>query len=225
MKTYNYQPVQLDLPELRVLESKHGRVYITPSGKHLPSVTTVTGFEGKDGIEIWRRANPREAQRVCDRGNTIHSMMEHLLKNEGVVLCEHSDVNELYEMLKSHVETKIDNVYALEQHMWSESVGLAGRVDCICDYDGKLSVVDFKGSTREKHTSGIKNYFQQATAYSLMFQELTGRKVEQIVILVACETGVLQEFVKKPVEYVPGLLSSLQLYNQWYQLNPITVEL
>jgi len=225
LKQYNYQPIQLNLPELTVHETKNGRVYITPSGKHLPSVTTVTGFEGKDGIEIWKRSNPREAQRVIDRGNLIHSMMEHLLKNEDVALCEHSAVNELYEMLKSHVESKIDNVYALEQHMWSESVGLAGRVDCICDYDGKLSVVDFKGSTREKYESGIKNYFQQATAYSLMFQELTGRKIEQVVILVACETGTLQEFIKKPTEAVPGLLRAIQLYNQWYQLNPVTVEL
>lgn len=107
--------------------------------------------------------------------------------------------------------------------MWSESIGLAGRADCICDYDGKLSVVDFKGSTREKTESGIKNYFQQATAYSLIFQEITGRKVEQIVIVVGTEEGILQEFVKKPIDYVNGLLRAIQLYNQWYQLNPITV--
>jgi genome maintenance exonuclease 1 len=104
--------------------------------------------------------------------------------------------------------------------MWSESIGLAGRVDCICDYDGKLSVVDFKGSNKEKAESGIKNYFQQATAYALMYQEITGRKVEQIVILVANETGVLQEFKRKPIDYVDGLLRAFQLYKQWHEIKP-----
>jgi genome maintenance exonuclease 1 len=219
---YNYTPCVIECEELRVVENKYGRAYISPTGKPLPSVTTVTGFEGKDGFDIWKRKNPQEMQRVCDRGNTIHSMMEHLLKNEEVVLCEQEDVNALYRNLRDHVETKIDNVYALEKHMWSDRIGLAGRVDCICDYDGKLSVVDFKGSTREKYESGIKGYFMQATAYALMFQELTGRKVEQIVILVSCETGTLQEFIKKPIEYVPGLLRAIHLYNQWQELQPTT---
>ena len=106
--------------------------------------------------------------------------MEKLLKNEEVDLTENIEIDSLFNIMSNHVSTKIDNVYALEQQMWSENIGLAGRADCICDYDGKLSVVDFKGSTREKTESGIKNYFQQATAYALMYQEITGKPVEQI---------------------------------------------
>lgn len=222
MKKYNYIPIQLNLPALQVVEGEEGRTYLTPSGRKLPSVTTVTGFEGKDGFDIWRRKNPREAQRVVDRGNKIHSMMEHLLKNEEVELTEDIQIDSLFTMLKNHCENHIDNVHALETQMWSESIGLAGRADCICDYDGKLSVVDFKGSNKEKTESGIKNYFQQATAYALMYQEITGKKVEQIVVLAACETGVLQEFKKKPIDYVDGLLNAIKLYNQWYDLKPTT---
>ena len=220
MKKYNYIPVDLGLAPLSVVEGEEGRTYHSPSGRRLPSVTTVTGFEGKDGMEIWRRKNPREAIRVVERGNKLHSMMEHLLKNEEVELTEDVEIDSLYEMLKNHVENHIDNVYALEQQMWSESIGLAGRADCICDYDGKLSVVDFKGSNKEKTESGIKNYFQQATAYALMYQEITGKKVEQIVVLAACETGTLQEFKKKPIDYVDGLLNAIKLYNQWHEIKP-----
>lgn len=197
-------------------------MYVTPSGKKLPSVTTVTGFEGKDGIEIWRKKNPREAARTCDRGNKIHSMMESLLKNEEVELTEDIEIDSLYSMLRQNAEMAIDNVYALEAQIWSEEIGLAGRMDCLCDYEGKLSIVDFKGSTREKTESSIKNYFQQATAYALMVQEATGMKVDQIVILVACETGTLQVFKKKPIEYVDGLLNAIKLYNQWNDLKPPT---
>ncbi len=220
MKKYNYIPAQLDLESLVAVQGEEGRTYQTPSGIKLPSVTTVTGFEGKEGFDIWRRKNPAESVRVVDRGNKIHSMMEHLLKNEEVELTENVEIDSLFHMLKNHVEDHIDNVYALETQMWSESIGLAGRVDCICDYDGKLSVVDFKGSNKEKAESGIKNYFQQATAYALMYQEITGRKVEQIVILVANETGVLQEFKRKPIDYVDGLLRAIQLYKQWHEIKP-----
>ena len=217
MKKYNYIPVDLGLAPLTVVEGEEGRTYVTPSGRKLPSVTTVTGFDGREGIEIWRRKNPAEAQRTCDRGNKLHSMMEHLLKNEEVDLTENIEIDSLFNMMKTHCESRIDNVYALEKQMWSETIGLAGRADCICDYDGKLSVVDFKGSTREKTESGIKNYFQQATAYSLMYREITGKKVDQIVVLVACETGTLQEFIKKPIDYVDGLLSAIKNYQQWYE--------
>lgn len=213
---FNYTPVEISTSHLEVVnEDGNGRLYRTPSGMLLPSVTTVTGFEGKRGMEIWRSKNPREANRVVERGHTIHSMMENLLKNEEVELTGNEDVDSLYHMLREQAEKKITNVYALEQQLWSESIGLSGRVDCICDYDGKLSVVDFKGATREKYESGIQNYFQQATAYSIMFQEITGRKVEQIVILIATETGIVQEFVKKPFNYVEGLVEAINKYKKW----------
>ena len=133
MKTYNYIPTELNLPPLIQVEGEEGRTYLTPSGMKLPSVTTVTGFEGKDGFDIWRRKNPAEAVRVIDRGNKIHSMMEHLLKNEEVELTENVEIDSLFGMLRNHVEDQIDNVYALEKQMWSEKIGLAGRVDCISD--------------------------------------------------------------------------------------------
>lgn len=210
--TFNYQPIDLNLPPLQCLEGEEGRVYVTPNGIHLPSVTTVTGFEGKDGFAIWRRKNPLEAVRVIDRGNRIHSMMESLLKNEPVPLTENAEIDSLYHMLRDDAEKKIGLVHGLELQMWSERIGLAGRADCICEYDGTLSVVDFKGSTREKTKSGIKNYFQQATAYALMFEEITGMKVGQIVVLVACETGTLQVFKEKPIDHVNGLARAMRIY-------------
>jgi hypothetical protein len=225
LKKYNYTPWNFNLPTLQTIEGEEGRTYRTPSGKRLPSVTTVTGFEGRDGIEIWRRKNPREAQRTCDRGNKIHSMMEKHLMNEDVDLTENVEIDSLYQMLKEHVVHHIDNVYALEAQIWSEKIGLAGRMDCLCDYDGKLSIVDFKGSTKEKTPSSIKNYFQQATAYALMVQEVTGKRVDQIVVLVACETGTMQEFIKKPIDYVDGLLNAIKLYNQWQTLQMPTLDL
>lgn len=217
---YDYNPIDMNLPMLQLLEENNSRIYVTPSGRKLPSVTTVTGFDSKEGFAIWRRMNPREGIRVIDRGNKIHSMMENLLMNEEVVPADDIEIDSLFSMIKNHVCSRIGRIYALEAQMWSESIGLAGRADCICEYEGKLSIVDFKGSTREKNESGIKNYFQQATAYALMYQEIMNTKVEQIVILIASETGVLQEFKKKPIDYVDGLLTAIRAYEKHNQLKP-----
>ena len=97
-------------------------------------------------------------------------------------------------------------------------VSLAGRVDCVAEFDGKLSIIDFKGSTKPKREEWIENYFHQATAYALMFEEKTGITIENIVIMIANEDGTNQIFVKKPISYVEGLFESIKTFykdNGW----------
>ena len=101
---------------------------------------------------------------------------------------------------------------ALEAPLWSHNLRLAGRVDCVAEFDGKLSIIDFKGWTRKKNPSKISNYFCQATAYSIMWKEMMGENIEQIVVLISSEDGANQIFVKNPMEYVPELKRMLDLY-------------
>ena len=91
-------------------------------------------------------------------------------------------------------------------------------MDCVAEYKGKLSIIDFKSSRREKKLEYIENYFAQATAYSIMWQQLTGQKIEQIVILITCEDGSIQEFVEKPTSYVKRLKEMIDYY--WYSTSP-----
>ena len=119
---------------------------------------------------------------------------------------------ELFLQMKDEVD-KIDNVRCTEMCLASENVGLAGRADCIAEYDGKLSIIDFKGSTRKKYKASIENYFLQATAYSLMWQEMTGEKVDQVVVLIGCETGETQVFTDNPVNWVRSLRREIEEYN------------
>ena len=103
----------------------------------------------------------------------------------------------------------IDNVYAQEVPLYSKLLKLAGRVDCVAEYKGKLSIIDFKGSTREKRISDIDNYFQQATAYAIMWKELTGQTIDQIVILITSEDGSTQEIVDNPINHVASLRQTI----------------
>ena len=97
---------------------------------------------------------------------------------------------------------------------------MAGRVDCIAEYDGKLSIIDFKTSTTERNDEWNENYYIQASAYAEMFEEQTGTPIEQIVILVVTEDGAVQEFVKEKYDYIPLLVESIDNFTKdWEEEN------
>jgi genome maintenance exonuclease 1 len=165
----------------------------------------------------WRAENPKEAKRVTNRGNTFHSLIEDYLNNEfdldrdkGEV---RPDILELFIQLQPELD-KIDNIVALEVPLWSETVGLAGRVDCIAEHDGELSIIDFKGATRKKRPSDIENYFLQATAYALMWQDRTGEEIKKFKILISCEDGEMQVFEGKPITYAKKLHEAIKEYKE-----------
>jgi|TARA_R110000824_G_scaffold125902_3_gene285206 genome maintenance exonuclease 1 len=193
-----------------------GRYYSTPKGK-LPSVTTVTGFKKSKFFAKWRAENPKEAKRVTTRGNTFHSLIEDYLNNEFEVERDKGeirpDILELFLQLQPELD-KIDNILALEVPLWSDTVGLAGRVDCVAEHDGELSIIDFKGATRKKRTSDIENYFLQATAYALMWQDRTGKEIKKFKILISCEDGTAQVFEGAPIQYTKKLYDTIQEYKE-----------
>jgi ATP-dependent exoDNAse (exonuclease V) beta subunit len=195
----NIKPVELERKEIA-----GQRFYQTPDGL-FPSVTTVTGHEKKKFFAEWRKNNPTESERVCSRGNTLHSVVEKYLLNEKININEYDDnIRDLFLTLKPELD-KINNIRCLEFPLWSKTLELAGRVDCIAEYNKELSVIDFKGSTKTKFKKDIENYFTQATAYALMWQERTGERIKNIKILMATEDGVCQIFEEKPIDYVRSL--------------------
>jgi genome maintenance exonuclease 1 len=201
------------LTDVKLTEvDKNGkRFYSTPDGE-FPSVTTVVGFQKQKFFAEWRRKNPEESKRVTGRGTKFHSLIEKYIMNEPLDLdTENSNLKALFLLLKPEID-KIDNIVALESPLWSKILGLAGRTDCIAEYDGKLSIIDFKASTKEKREQDIDNYFMQATAYALMYQERTGIVIDNFAILVACEDGLRQVFQDKPIKYVRRLKEAIVKY-------------
>ena len=76
------------------------------------------------------------------------------------------------------------------------------------------TIIDFKTSRKLKKEEWIEDYFLQCTAYSIMFEELTGNPINQIVILVVTENGTVQEFIKDKREYIP---LSEKIIEEWYE--------
>jgi genome maintenance exonuclease 1 len=205
--THNFYNIPKDC--IQQLESENIRGYSTPDGI-FPSVTTVVGWEKQKKFAEWRKKNAKESQRVCDRGTLLHSKIESYILNEEV----QTDVNdELFSLIKKEVDN-VNNICALEQPLWGKITGLAGRVDCIAEYKKELAVIDFKASTMPKKKVDIQNYFCQAAAYSLLWQERTGESVPNIVILIANEQGFCQVFKEKVINFIEPLKNCIDTYKK-----------
>jgi hypothetical protein len=212
IKNFTHKPIEIDI-NLKEVTLEGSRFYETPEGI-FPSVTTVVGWKKQRFFAEWRNKNPEESKRVTSRGTKFHKLIENYLSNETIDFDDvHSSQKSLFNLLKPELD-KIDNIVALEKALFSKTIGLAGRVDCIAEYDGKLSIIDFKASTKEKRERDIDNYFAQATAYALMLQERTGIVVDNFAILIACEDGMRQVFTDKPLKYVRHLSRLIKEYKE-----------
>lgn len=207
--------------ELKSVTTEKGRVYKTPGGKFYPSITTVLSYSSdKSFLEEWRnRVGEQEAYKITkkssDRGTKLHDVCEKYLLNElndFKIRMMMPDIKDFFLQLRPHIDKNIGDVYGLELPLYSDSLKLAGRTDCIAEWDGKLSVVDYKNSIKEKKEEWITGYFLQCSAYAVMFEERTGRKIEQIVVAIANEEGKPQIFIKQKDKYLEELQSYIERF-------------
>ena len=212
---FNYCP-PVKLPDLESKTFEDGkRYYVTPEGEKLPSVTTVLGAMKKAEIMAWRKRVGEEAanaisRKAAGRGTNVHTLCERYLNNQdlGNIM---PDAKEMFADLVPYLD-KIDNIWYQEQALWSHQLGLAGRVDCIAEYEGELSVIDFKTSKRIKTKESIQDYFWQTCAYALMTEELTGIPVNDLVIIMAVDNEKPIIFKEKTEDHIEGLLKAIQFY-------------
>ena len=194
------------------------RVYEIGDQKY-PSISTICSFRNRKSIAEWRaRVGAEEANKISKRattaGTTVHSMIEDYLNNE--LDLEKYDGKHLAKILFTQAKpmlARINNIHFQEAPLYSHEFAIAGRVDCIAEFDGKLSIIDFKTSSKEKKEEWVEGYFVQETGYAKMYEERSGIKVEQIVTLITCQTGDTQVFIKNPDDYVPLLRDYIQEYN------------
>jgi genome maintenance exonuclease 1 len=212
---FNYCPPK-QLQDLQSETFPDGkRYYRLPDGTKLPSVTTVLGAMKKDAIMAWRkRVGEAEANRISKkatgRGTNVHSLCEKYLNNESLGEMM-PDAQEMFLSLKPLLN-RINNIHYQEQALWSTQLEMAGRVDCIGEFDGQLSVIDFKTSKKVKSKVQIEDYFWQTSAYALMYEELIGRPINNLVIIMAVEDDQPLLFQEKTEHHIDGLVKAIQFY-------------
>lgn len=214
------------LPDLEVTTTDNGRFYKLPSGTLAASVTTILGYgeDKKKSLLEWRKkVGEEEANRIsrvaCGRGTRMHKLCEDYLENKDNILKgSMPDAASFFKQIKPYVD-KINNIHYMEDALYSEKYRIAGRVDCIAEYDGVLSVIDFKTSSKMKKKEWISSYFQQTTAYSLMYEEHLGLTIDQIVVIIATESGTPQVFIEQSSNWKESLIDIIKNYYDQETLN------
>ena len=225
---FTHTPPLNELPPLKAKNVNGKRFYEHLETKEAyPSITSVLSIRDKKGLHEWRQRVGEEVAnhvmiQAANRGTAVHNMVEDYLNNVDLEQVDKYKKQFLPRMMFNVLKpelSKINNIRLQEAQMFSSDYTVAGRVDCIAEYDGVLSIVDFKTSTKEKNESWIENYFIQGSAYAEMFKEHFGEEVTQIVILIVTEEGTTQVFKKNKVDYLPKLKEAVENFYKWIENN------
>lgn len=225
MSSFNHVPVKT-LPEMKVKTQIDGkRYYTTPDGNKYPSITTLLGHKEKPWLVDWRNSlghdkAAKETKRASERGDIIHKLIEIYLSNKltSEITRKHDPEHIAgFNQVKLRLN-KVDNIRAQEVALYSDTLKVAGRIDCIGEYDGKLSVIDFKTSTNVKDKGMIEDYFLQTTAYAIMWAEIIGEPIEDVTIIMSVEKGMAPMLFREKIDkYVSPLLKRIDEYYKDHQ--------
>ena len=212
--------------ELEKKEVDGIRLYNLPNGDWVPSITSVTSFYNREVFRKWRkRVGDTEANRITKesttRGTDYHEAAQAYLENRELDWNNYLPLTEFMFKSSQPYLDKIGKIHAIERTLYSEYLGLAGRVDCIAEYDGELAIIDFKTSKKIKPEKWIEQYFVQETAYACMYYELTGIPVEKLITIMVTPEGDVHvydkrnksDYIKLLVKYVKEFVGNRMVVN------------
>jgi len=214
MKTFNHRNDIGDFEIPDRVEKDGKRYYLTPDGNHYPSITSILSQQENLGLEAWKeRVGEKEAKRISKEsariGTAVHQLAEYYLSNIQVKLDkEEKIIIDTFNRLR-FLLGNINNIVGLEIPLFSDLIRVAGTCDCIAEYNGKLSIIDFKTSRRPKKEDWVDDYYMQTFAYKLMFEEMTGIEIQQVVILIASVESFDVQVFKKPAKDADEWLEKL----------------
>jgi len=215
---FNHIPVELQ--EMNAVTTDSGRKYKTPEGVNLPSITTVLSILSRDSIAKWRKRVGEEvanqiSTRASGRGTRVHEIIEKYIDNDPNFKDGYTpDIIQSFLAVQNILDDRIGDVYAQEAPLYSNHLGVAGRVDCVADFDGKRSIIDFKTSMKPKKLDWIKNYFMQESAYAIMWEERTGQPITQLVTIISVDNADPQVFVEHRDNWVRPLRDTIKQYEE-----------
>ena len=212
-----FNHIHHEYPKLARTTVDGARLYETPSGRAYPSITTVTGLLKRQAIQEWReRVGAEEANKISgrasSRGTRVHSLCEDYLSNLEVTP-NYFDL-ELWRTFTPYLD-RINNIHALETKLYSDHLEVAGTVDCVAEFDGKLSVIDFKTSSRVKSHDDIHDYYMQCSAYAVAFEERTNLPVSQLLIVMAVDDHDPLLFFEKRNNWIDKFKQLREDYRKW----------
>jgi len=214
-----HEPIDLGYNDLSAKTTKKGRQYVDPDGNTYPSITTVLSILSEDSIRAWRaRVGEEEANRISrqasSRGTTVHNIIEKYVANDPDFIKGEMPHNvQTFKDVQQVIDEGVTKVYQQEAPLYSKHLGVAGRVDCVGQWKGIDSIIDWKTSRKFKKKEWISSYFMQCAAYAIMWEERTGTPIKQLVVCIAGDMGH-QVFVEDRDNWTGKLIETINEYKR-----------
>ena len=219
---FKHEPVDLGYEDLATI-SKGGRQYVIEKTDvktvYYPSITNLLGNLSKEAIKAWRdRIGHEEANKIsrqaAGRGTAVHQVCEDYVNNNPDY---DKDLmpNILYDFnrIKDILDTRIGTVYGQELPLYSDHLKVAGRVDCVAEFDGKVSIIDYKTSRKTKKKEWIHSYFMQECFYAIAWEERTGIPITQLVTIISVDDAEPQVFIEHRDNWDKNLVEVIEKYS------------
>lgn len=216
---FTHEPIDLGYNDLSAKTTKKGRQYVDPDGNTYPSITTVLSILSEDSIRAWRaRVGEEKANQISrvasTRGTTVHNIIEKYVANDPEYIKDEMPHNvQTFKDVQKVIDEGVTKVYQQEAPLYSKHLGVAGRVDCVGQWNGKDSIIDWKTSRKFKKKEWISSYFMQCAAYAIMWEERTGMPIKQLVVCIAGDEGS-QVFVEDRDNWTEKLIETINEYKR-----------
>ena len=214
---FEHSLVDLGYEDLTTTQIDGKRHYVTPDNNY-PSITTVLSILSEKSINAWKkRIGEVEANKIsyraATRGTAVHELIEKYVNNDPNYLAGYMpNIVGNFLTVKDILDERIGTVFGQELPLYSDHLGVAGRVDCVAEFDGKISIIDYKTSRKPKLLKYIENYFQQETAYAIMWEERTGIPITQLVTIIAVDDEPAQVFIEHRDNWTKQLFATIELF-------------
>jgi len=217
---FNHVKHGLTLPDLYCDTTPTGRFYYPPTGEKYPSVTTVLSIMEKDGLEKWKKSvGEEQANKIVTqagiRGTEVHLIAEEYIDNKPDYAVGKMPTNMFtFNQIKPLLDKHLDNIWFQEAPLYSHFIRVAGRVDLVAEWNGKLSIIDFKTSRKPKKREWIQNYFMQESFYAVAFEERIGKPIKQLVTIVAVDGDDSQVFIENRDDHIHNFIALRKKYTE-----------
>ena len=218
---FKHEPVDLGYTDLVSNTTPNGRTYALPPNDHgrqsLPSITTILSLQSKEAIDAWKKRVGHDVAkqigyRASTRGTAVHEMAERYVNNDPLWDKAMPNILGDFMSIKPILDNRLTTVYGQELPLYSTHLGVAGRVDCIGIFDGKISIIDYKTSSKPKKYEWVKSYFMQECFYAIAFEERTGIPVTQLVTIIAVDNNEPQVFIEERDNWDTELIRCIKEY-------------
>jgi genome maintenance exonuclease 1 len=185
------------------------RVYRTPDGESLPSVTTILGAtKDMTALNEWRdRIGHAKAQQITTEaagvGTAMHANLERFLIGEQRQPGNnpvHVQANKMADIIIENGLNKMSEVWAMEQSLYFPGL-YSGTTDLIGVHEDEPAVCDHKQTNKPKKAEWVDDYYLQLTAYILAHNEVYKTNIRKGVIFMCSRDLQYQQFTLEPRDF------------------------